>query len=301
MTCNTPVLLFFSSIVWIRLNMTISFHVRILRPDEIHIPIEWARDEGWNPGVHDADCHYSSDPDGWLCAEKDDEIIGVAVATNYDETFSFGGFYIVREEYRNHGVGWDLMKAVYLHIGGRNFGIDGVFEMQDKYSASMGMKYAYRNIRWQGISTGVEQPDLIRATDVPFNALLTYDTAHFPVQRSVFLKQWIRQPEGVALLKLDQNEKITGYGVIRRCYEGHKIGPVFADSPDIADEIFEGLTATVPGETIFFDTPEPNVSAIQMAQKRSMTEVFGTARMYSQEIPKLPIHEIFGVTTFELG
>lgn len=275
--------------------------IRTIQPDEKNIPIEWARDEGWNPGLHDASCHYQVDPDGWFCALHDDEIIGVAVATNYDQSFSFGGFYIVQEEYRDKGLGWDLVHAIYRHVGERNFGVDGVFEMQNKYSERMGMKFAYRNIRWQGIADGREQPDLISATDLPFDDLLRYDTAHFPAMRKSFLKAWITQPEAFTLAKQDRDGNILGYGVIRRCFEGYKIGPIFAESVVSADEIYEGLTSLVPGETVFFDTPEPNTQAVLMAQRRSMTEVFGTARMYSRVIPNLPVNEIFGVTTFELG
>lgn len=281
--------------------MSFSYHIRTIRPDEIHIPIEWARDVGWNPGLYDAECHYPVDPDGWFCAEHEDEILGVGVATNYDNTFSFGGFYIVKEPFRHHGIGWDIFSAMLRHVGDRNFGGDGVYEMQDKYHAKIGLQFAYRNIRWQGIGNGTEQPDLVFATDVPFDSLLQYDTAHFPVQREVFLKNWIQQPEATALVKIDNKEQINGYGVIRKCYEGYKIGPIFANSPAIADELFDGLTATISGEMVFFDTPEPNSAAVRMAQKHSMNQVFGTARMYTKKMPSLPLDEIFGVTTFELG
>ncbi len=282
-------------------TMTLSYTIRNIREDEVHIPIEWARDEGWNPGLHDGSCHYPVDPAGWFCADQNGEIIGVGVATNYDKTFSFGGFYMVKEPYRHHGVGWDIFSAMRAHAGERNFGGDGVYEMQDKYAAHAGFQYAYRNIRWQGVLDGKEQPDLVSAHDIPFDTLLRYDTAHFPVERKVFLEKWISQPESSALVCLDRDEKISGYGVIRKCYEGYKIGPLFADTPDIAHTICEGLTATVPGEMIFLDTPEPNSAAVRMAQESSMVAVFGTARMYTKAAPLLPLHEIFGVTTFELG
>ncbi|MBP2132144.1 hypothetical protein J2128_000065 [Methanomicrobium sp. W14] len=32
-----------------------------------------------------------------------------------------------------------------------------------------------------------------------------------------------------------------------------------------------------------------------------MSEVFVTARMYTKEVPKLPLKNIFGVTSFEMG
>ncbi|MDD3574067.1 GNAT family N-acetyltransferase [Methanospirillum sp.] len=275
--------------------------IRNLKEDEIYVPIEWARLEGWNPGLHDGACHYPVDPEGWFCAEHEGEIIGVGVATNYDETFSFGGFYIVKKQYRHQGAGWEIFSAMLTHAGERNFGGDGVFEMQDKYTKAVGLQFAYRNIRWQGIADGNEQHDLLPAKDIPFNQLLIYDSDHFPVTRQTFLEKWISQPESSALVKLDNHENIRGYGVIRRCFEGYKTGPLFAESPEIADEIFEGLMAQIPGETIFLDTPEPNEAALRMARNKSMAKVFGTARMYTKKNPQLPIHEIFGVTTFELG
>lgn len=275
--------------------------IRTLRPDETQIPIDWARDEGWNPGIHDATSHYAVDPQGWFCAEKNGEVIGVIVGTNYDSSFSFGGFYIVKKPYQNQGFGWSLWQRMTDHFGDRNYAIDGVFEMQNKYAARTGLKFAYRDIRWQGIASARGCEDLIPAVDVQFDILLAYDTAHFPSRRRAFLERWIRQPEGTALVKTGPGDSVLGYGVIRRCFEGHKIGPLFADTREIAEEIFDGLTATVPGETIFFDTPEPNQDAVRMARERGMTEVFGTARMYLKTIPRLPIPEIFGVTTFELG
>lgn len=278
-----------------------AYRIRNLRTDEIGIPIEWARQEGWNPGIHDGEMHYPVDPDGWFCVEQDGEITGVAAGINYDNSFSFGGFYIIKPEYRDHGLGWALCQSLFAHIGDRNFGIDGVYVMQDKYATKAGMIFAYRNIRWQGIATGKHHPALVPASEVPFDELLAFDTAHFPAERRKFLERWICQPEGTSLVTRDPDGQIIGYGVIRRCYEGHKIGPLFAKTPAAADEILDGLLATIPGETFFIDTPEPNAEAVRMASVRGMTEVFGTARMYSKSIPDLPIQEIFGVTTFELG
>jgi hypothetical protein len=52
---------------------------------------------------------------------------------------------------------------------------------------------------------------------------------------------------------------------------------------------------------IFIDIPEPNRAAIAMARRLGLTPAFETARMYLGAAPQLPLHEIFGVTTLELG
>ncbi|MDE4907641.1 GNAT family N-acetyltransferase [Methanogenium marinum] len=275
--------------------------IRNATKDDVSIFIDWARQEGWNPGIHDGECHYAVDPAGWFLAEEDGEITGTLVVTNYDSSFSFGGFYIIREDARGRGVGWKLWNHGMCHAGERNFGGDGVFEMQNKYAGNAGLIYAYRNIRWQGIAEGCEQQDLVPVQDIPLDALSAYDSLHFPGERRKFVEKWISRDETQALAFLQPDESIGGYGVIRRCFEGYKIGPIFADTPDIANCLLDGLTGSIPGEVFYFDTPEPNAAAVTMACERNMDEVFGTARMYSRYVPELPLQEIFGVTSFELG
>lgn len=276
--------------------------IRKAQRDEIHIFLDWAREQGWNPGLHDGECHYAIDPDGWYIAEIGGEVAGTVAVSNYDSDYSHGGFFIIREDMRSRGIGWNLSSTAIRHAGSRNLGIDGVYEMQDKYSSRMGFRFAYRNIRWRGIAKGKSQPSLCSVEDVPFDTLLAYDSLHFPAGRKKFLEKWIRMPESWSSACYDGGV-LRGYGIIRRCYEGFKIGPLFADSPVIAERILDDLTSKeeVLGQPFFFDTPEPNRDAVRMALDREMGEVFGTARMYSREIPPLPISGIYGVTSFEMG
>lgn len=275
--------------------------VRNLREDEIEIPVTWAREEGWNPGLHDGPSEYSVDPKGWFAAECNGEVVGTGVCTNYNAAYAFVGYYIVRPDFREGYAGFALMQAMKKHAGDRTIGIDGVFELQQKYADVLGFTFAYRNIRWEGIAAGRPQSALVPAEEVNAASLLAYDTTHVPAQRPVFLQKWLTQPNATTLVMIAPDGRIQGYGVIRGCFEGHKIGPLFAETPEIAYVLFEGLTSGVSGEKVYVDTPEPNISAVQMAQERGMTEVFGTARMYSGEAPVLPLDTIYGVTTFELG
>ena len=57
----------------------------------------------------------------------------------------------------------------------------------------------------------------------------------------------------------------------------------------------------MPGEAIYLDTPEPNAKAVALARRHGMVAVFETARIYTKAIPDLPLAEIFGVTSFEVG
>ena len=95
---------------------------------------------------------------------------------------------------------------------------------------------------------------------------------------------------------------ISGYGVRRVCQTGHKIGPLFARDRANAERILDGLVSGITGEQFYLDIPVPNVAALALVQDRKMIPVFFTARLYSiMEPVPLPLDEIFGVTTFELG
>ena len=82
---------------------------------------------------------------------------------------------------------------------------------------------------------------------------------------------------------------MDGYGFIRKCFNGYKIGPLFAGNPQIAEKIFSALSAVADGMPVFLDVPEPNIAGIALAKAHGMTEVFGTARMYTRELPNYPL------------
>lgn len=108
------------------------------------------------------------------------------------------------------------------------------------------------------------------------------------------------QPDSYAYAALKVGELI-GYGLIRKCWAGYKIGPLFADDQSTAEQIFRALRASVPEETIYLDVPEPNKEAMELAKKYQMNVMFRTIRMYSKKKPYIKLSKVYGVTSFELG
>lgn len=95
---------------------------------------------------------------------------------------------------------------------------------------------------------------------------------------------------------------MRGYGVIRPCYRGWKIGPLFARDLVTAESIFRGLVDRIPnGDPFVLDVAEPNAAALALVRRYNLTEVFATARMYTGPFPKVNLDWVYGVTTFELG
>jgi len=94
---------------------------------------------------------------------------------------------------------------------------------------------------------------------------------------------------------------VRGYGVVRACRNGYKVGPLFADDEEGADILFRALAASANGQPVFLDCPEPNRSATDLATRYGLSPVFETARMYRGGTPNVPLRQIYGITTLELG
>ena len=278
------------------------YTMRAMTRQEVDIAIDWATAEGWNPGLYDADCFYAADPNGFFIGLLGDEPIATFSAVKYGDSFGFIGLYIVKPAYRGNGYGIQIWNAGLAYLRGRTIGLDGVVAQQDNYKKS-GFKLAYGNIRYQGTGGGdlPTEPGIVPLSTLAIDEVYEYDKLLFAENRIQFLLRWINQPQSTALGIL-RNHQMKGYGVLRICRSGYKIGPLFADSPEFAEPLFLALKAHVPkGASIYLDTPAANLSAVDLARRHNMKPVFETARMYIGETPDLPLSRIFGVTTLELG
>jgi GNAT superfamily N-acetyltransferase len=278
-----------------------AFRIRIMRAGDIALAVEWAAAEGWNPGASDAACFATVDPDGFFIGEIDGEPVATVSCVNYDETFAFLGFYIVCAEARGRGYGLKIWNAAIAHAGARIIGLDGVVAQQDNYKKS-GFKLACANVRYGGVVAAMDAPraDLAPLGEIPPAMLEADDANVFPAPRAAFLRAWRDAPGHVSRALL-RDGRLAGWGVIRPCRRGFKIGPLVADDRAGAETVLAALVAATGGGEIFLDVPAVNPAAVALAQDLGMAPSFETARMYTGAIRPLRLERVFGVTTFELG
>jgi len=278
------------------------FVIRTMERSEVDFAVDLAANEGWNPGLSDADCFFKTDPNGFFIGLLDGEPIGCISGISYSGGFGFIGFYIVIPERRGQGYGIKLWNAALAYLKGHNVGLDGVVAQQSNYKKS-GFGPAYRNIRYEGVAAPSpgQSVNVSVIDDMLLDAVCDYDRRFFSVERQGFLRCWTHMPESKAAAFI-ANGVVCGYGIIRKCRKGYKIGPLFADTSDIAETLFTSLSSHAePGSPIYLDVPEVNPAAVDLASRHHMEKVFETARMYTGQKPGIDTGGIFGVTTFELG
>src|SRR5258705_5301318 len=142
-----------------------------------------------------------------------------------------------------------------------------------------GFEFAYANVRFGGTVAAPDAPQagVIALTEVPLATVEAYDATVFPAPRTAFLRAWIDSPRHVGRALMRDGE-LAGWGVIRPCRKGRKIGPLVADDRAAAEVVLSALLASVGGE-IFLDVPSINRDAVALAQDLGLAPVFETARM----------------------
>ncbi|MGF1629760.1 MAG: GNAT family N-acetyltransferase [Kiloniellaceae bacterium] len=283
-----------------------ALEIRQASAADFRTALDWAAAEGWNPGVDDLAVFHATDPQGFYLGWIDDRPASSISVVRYGQDFGFLGFYIVHPDHRGSGAGiatWNHGMAYLASCA--TVGLDGVVAQQGNYRKS-GFVLAGRNLRHSGVPALDELTPRaairpVTAADLP--ALLAYDQQFFAGPREAFSAAWAL-PGGDAtrraLLAVADGE-IAGYGVIRKCCSGHKVGPLFAEDAATAEALFVDLCRTAPGEEVSLDTPQDNAAALQLAARFGLAPAFETARMYRGPAPELPIQRTFGITTFELG
>lgn len=281
------------------------FSIGPMTRDEAARLIDWAAAEGWNPGLGDLDAAWAYDPEAFIALRRGTGLAGGGAILRYGVAAGFMGLFILHPDYRRQGLGRILWHERLRRLRARltpdaPIGMDGVFDMVPFYAAG-GFRLLHRDLRYEGLAAGQPDRQAVALEGIDFAALEAFDARIFQVPRGAFLRRWLAQPGGIGLA-LNDPAALRGYGFLRPCRDGYKLGPVFADDPDSAARLIGSLCAQVPGARVQLDIPEPNQDALRIAQGLGWREAFGCARMvHGGTGAPMPTGAIYGVSSFEFG
>ncbi len=267
--------------------------------------VKWAEGEGWNPGQHDAEVYYATDPDGFYGYFVEGELIAGGAIVSYNNDFGFMGLFIVKPKYRDKGIGrkiWYQRRDTLLARlnDGAPIGMDGVIAMQPFYSKG-GFEIAFRDERYEKVGTEFNiNKNISSIADEDIRTILDYDRQCFGFSRPRFMKLWLNLP-GNKTFKYLEDGKLKGFAIVRKANKGYKVCPLFADNEFIAEELYKACLNSVVGEPLYLDIPVTNPAAVELIKRYNAAYVFECARMYYGEPPKVEFNKVFGLTTFEIG
>ena len=273
---------------------------RTASASEVALMLDWAADEGWNPGLDDAAAFFAADPDGFFVAEVDGTPVAAISVVNHDDTMAFLGLYLCRPSHRGRGIGFGLWQHALAHAGNRTVGLDGVAAQQANYARS-GFAPAGATRRFMGqLPTGptVEHRP---ATPADLPALAALDRAACGYERPAFLSNWMMGSASRRTVVSETGGALDGAATARACREGVKIGPVIAANAERALSLAASAAAALPGDAPQFIDVAPGQDALaERLTSLGFQETFATARMY-RSAPPQPDGTLQAVATMELG
>jgi GNAT superfamily N-acetyltransferase len=298
-----------------------SYVIRELYPHEKPFLFEWADNLSWNPGLLDMDSYYNSDPHGFFLGLVDDRPVAMISGVKHGKDFGYIGFYIVNNpDDRRKGYGLAIfhhaLKYLLSDNPDRNIGLSGVPEQQENYKKA-GFRLYYSCTRY--IAPGAKndseaansklqlftpEASILSASQVDFNDLLAYDQIHFGYDRSSFLKEWINMKEMKAfVMNHNDGNGIIGFiGIRPSSKETYHVGPLFADNETIAEDLLCYIRSLVPSTlSILIDVPDINESAISLMNKYGFSVGCSLGKMYTKELPNIPLNHVYSETSAELG
>lgn len=265
---------------------------------DVVLMLDWAADEGWNPGLDDAMAFYAADPQGFFVAEVDGAQVAAISVVNHSDSFAFLGLYLCLPAFRNKGIGYGLWRHAIAHAGGRTVGLDGVPAQEANYAKS-GFELADRTRRLAGTVVGPAQL-LPFASPEDFAALAQLDAAANGVTRPRFLEEWLRPVPSRVSVVLHDGAGISGFATARLCREGCKIGPVVAPDAAAAFYLMQQAAAVAGCASVIVDVPDTSAAFGALLRQNGFAETFATARMYRGQRPD-PGDMLHAVATLELG
>ena len=272
--------------------------IRKMTPAELEMVLGWARDEGWNPGLEDAQAFYTADPDGFFLKTIDGTPAAAISVVNHSDDFAFLGLYICIPEFRGQGHGISLWNAALKHAGSRCVGLDGVPDQQDNYRKS-GFEWAGRTVRFGGTVSGASAGTV--ATPADMAEILQMDEAAQGYKRAAYLSSWLQQTRTRKTLILRKGGKIIGYATGRACHAGMKIGPLWAKDVKTAWALIRAHVAEGESADLFIDVEDSQPKLSEFLESQGFAPAFETARMYLGTPPKGRSTGVSSVATLELG
>ena len=272
--------------------------IRRMTLSDLDMVLDWARDEGWNPGRSDATAFFASDPNGFFLVEVDGVTAAAISVVNHDNHHAFLGLYICRKEFRGQGVGFAVWTEALKHAEDRSVTLEGVPDQQENYARS-GFRRLGQTVRYAGKIDDVSSTAQVASPeDLPF--LIRADQQTVGHERTAFSNRWFETSKDRKTMVIRAGGQPVAYATFRRCAEGAKVGPFFASDETEA----KSLLASNPfdrSENLFVDVPTASALLTELLRGMGFQPVFETARMVRGEAALGDLPAYAAVATLELG
>ena len=293
-----------------------NFTIRNISNYELQSVTNWAKLEGFAPGIGDISIYKNTDKQGVWVACLNNIPIGSIACVKYNSFYAFIGLFIVKQEFRHRGYGVKLWSHGLHYL--RNIDCIGLEAAPNRVHdyQKWGFEISSVTKRWKLFgknnlpkfkfyNDSHSEFKVVPGDQISSEAVLIYDSQREPSPRPHFLNDWLKNSFGQVKVIVDNNGMCHGFGRIRPCIlvnneRGWRIGPLLADTPPLAELLIRELVGTLENE-ILLDCPGLNPYAEYLLSNLGFCEISKTFRMYKGTQPPTPMNQVYGLACLELG
>jgi GNAT superfamily N-acetyltransferase len=260
-----------------------TFTLRRLCADDLAAADQLRADLGWNQTILDWQRLLTLSPEGCFVAEQNARIVGTCTTLTYGNALAWIGMMMVHPASRGQGIGKALLQHAVDRLrqcGVRCIKLDAT-PMGKPLYARIGFVPEWTLTRWehQGPPLGIEPtPDFIHApAEKDWRGILALDTRSCGVHRGPLLRSLAADSR--RLLVYENGGSILGFGMLRTGARADYLGPM-AVKPGIGEELARCLLSGHDDQPIFWDIPDMNQPASDLARRLGFTFLRPLTRMY---------------------
>ncbi|MFM8470142.1 MAG: GNAT family N-acetyltransferase [Limisphaerales bacterium] len=242
---------------------------------------------GWNQTPDDWMRFLNHQPDGCFVAEWDGQPVGTATTTIYEDKVAWIGMVLVHPDARRRGIGRALLEHCIAFLKPRVacIKLDATPLGKTLYD-TLGFKDEWTLRRWE--TSRVELPGnpmkyRVRAwRDSDVEAMQVLDVEAFGVIRWPMVRRMTWQISR-SLVGVTPKRRVNAFGILRKGARARYFGPLVAESIAAAGLLIKSFLAAQPNQPIFWDIPDANACAVELAQRLGFTPQRPLIRMFLGE------------------
>lgn len=271
---------------------------------DLEAAYELSEEAGWNQTYRDWERILELDPEGLIGGYRDGELVGTVTLVSLGDDVAWIGMMLVREAFRGVGFGHTLFREALREARTRGHslvGLDATHLGLPLYR-SEGFQAVTSMTRWGGTlaSTVHRDPSFIRLPEERFEEAVELDHHHSGVDRRRLLRTLLQETTTVAVGAF-QGERLRGFGLSRPGRKARHIGPVLAESPEMAGRLIGHLGHEFPDTPVLIDLcdrPEMDrqLLALGLEPQRRLTRMTWPVAQPVLDSPAIPV-----IVSFEWG